>query len=207
VLPHASFSQAIEEFDRAWRHPQHTPIELPPLDVNAMLQQDYSLSEPVRLTRSLLWDADEKKAWDPCRYIPHVVREGQSWGRTTLTEGDQRFLRASQQRGWKGDAYGQVLEEVYLSPREYRILFLGRAVLVSEDGGALRAGGHQPLFHVEHSVGGTETQPLNLWRIVHLTQEKDDALAQRQVTAMAEVLRQFIAVYVERELGRKLTRR
>ena len=207
VLPHASFSQAIEEFDRAWRHPRHTPIELEPLDVNAMLQQDYTLSEPVRLTRSLLWDADEKKAWDPRRFIPHIVREGQSWGRTTLTEGDQGFLRASQQRAWKGDAYGQVLEEVYLSPREYKILFLGRAELVSEDGRVLRAGGHQPLFHVEHSVGGTDTQPLNLWRIVHLTPEKDDALAQRQMSASAEVLRQFIAIYVEQELGRKLTRR
>jgi hypothetical protein len=185
----------------------HTPIELEPLDVNAMLQQSYVLSEPVRLTRSLLWDAEAKKAWDPRRYIPHVVRECQSWGRTTLTEGDQRFLRASQQRAWKGDAYGQVLEDVYLSPRECRILFLGRAELVSEDGRALRAGGHQPLFHVEHSVGGTDTHPLNLWRIVHLTPEKDDALARRQVTAVADVLRQFIAIYLERELGRKLTRR
>jgi hypothetical protein len=207
VLPHASFTQAIEEYDRAWRHPQHTPIELEPLDVNAMLQQDYILSEPVRLTRSELWDAEAKKAWDPHRYIPDVVREGQSWGRTTLTKGDERFLRASQQRAWKGDPYGQILEEVYLSPREGKILFLGRAELVSEDGRALRAGRHQPLFHVEHSVGGTNTQPLNLWRIVHLTPEKDDALAQRQVTAMADVLRQFIAIYVERELGRKLTRR
>jgi hypothetical protein len=207
VLPLASFSQAIEEFDRAWRHPQHTPIELEPLDVNALLQQDYILSEPLRLTHSLLWDAEAKKAWDPRRYIPHVVREGQSWGRTTLTEGDQRFLRASQQRAWKTDAYGQILEEVYLSPRECKILFLGRAELVGEDGRALRAGSHQPLFHVEHSVGGTDTQPLNLWRIVHLTPEKDDALAQRQVTAMSEVMRQFIAIYVERELGRKLTRR
>ena len=207
MLPHASFSQAAEEFGRAWRHPQHTPIELEPVDVNDMLQRYYVLSEPVRLTRSMLWDAEAKKAWDPRRYIPDVVREGQSWGRTTLTEGDQRFLRASQQRAWKGDAYGQVLEEVYLSPREYKILFLGRAELVSEDGRALRAGGHRPLIHVEHSVGGTDTQPLNLWRIVHLTLEKDDALARRQVTAVADVLRQFIAIYVERELGRKLTRR
>jgi hypothetical protein len=197
----------MEEFDRAWRHPQHTPIELEPLDVNAMLQQDYILSEPVRLTRSQLWDAEAKKAWDPRSYIPHVVREGQSWGRTTLTDGDQRFLRASQQRAWKGDAYGQVLEEVYLSPREHKILSLGRAELMGEDGRALRAGSHQPLFHVEHSVGGTETQPLNLWRIVHLTPEKDDALAQGQVLASAEVLRQFVAIYVEREFGRKLTRR
>ena len=207
MLPHASFSQAAEEFDRAWRHPQHTPIELEPVDVNDMLQQYYVLSEPVRLTRSMLWDAEAKKAWDPRRYIPDVVREGHSWGRTTLAEGEERFLRASQQRAWKGDAYGQVLEEVYLSSREYRILALGRAELVSEDGRPVRAGGHQPLFHVEHSVGGTDTQPLNLWRIVHLTPEKDDALPQRLVTAQAEVLRQFIAIYVERELGRKPTRR
>ena len=207
VAPHTSFSQAIEEFDRAWRRPQHTPIALEPLDVNAMLQQYYILSEPVRLTRSLLWDAEAKKAWDPHRYIPHVVREGQSWGRSTLIEGDQRFLRGSQQRAWKTDAYGQILEEVYLSPRECKILFLGRAELVGEDGRALRADGHQPLFHVEHSVGGTDAQPLNLWRIVHLTPEKDDALAQRQVTAMSEVMRQFIAICVEQELGRKLTRR
>src|SRR5258708_6237517 len=90
VVPHASFSQAMEEFDRAWRDPHHTSIELEPLDVNAMMQQYYVLSESVRLTRSLLWDADAKKAWNPRMYIPHVVREGQSWGRTTLTEGDQR---------------------------------------------------------------------------------------------------------------------
>jgi hypothetical protein len=208
VLPHASFSQAMEEFDRAWRNPRHTAIELEPLDVNEMLQQHYILSEQAHLSRSLLWDADEKKAWDPRAYIPHVVREGQSWGRTALTDGSQRFLRASQQRAWNADAFGQVLEEVYLSPREYKVLFLGRAELVSEDGKALRrAGGHQPLFHVEHAVGGTDSQPLNLWRIVHLTPEKDDALAQRQAAAFAEVWRQFIAIYVERELGIKLTRR
>jgi hypothetical protein len=41
VLPHASFSQAMDEFDRAWRHPQHTAVELEPLDVNAMLPQYY----------------------------------------------------------------------------------------------------------------------------------------------------------------------
>ena len=29
------------------------------------------------------------------------------------------------------------------------------------DGTLLRAGAGQPLFHVEHSVGGTELRPLN----------------------------------------------
>jgi hypothetical protein len=45
-------------------------------------------------------------------------REGQSWGRTTLTEGDQRFLRASQQCAWKTDSYGPILEDV---PRTRRV--------------------------------------------------------------------------------------
>jgi hypothetical protein len=204
IHPYASFSQAMEEFNRAWQDPQHTPIELAPIDANAMLQQDYVLSQPVRLTHSQLWDAEVKKAWNPRLYIPHVVREGQSWGRTALTDGDQRHLRASQQRAWKTDGYGQILEEVYLSPREQKILFLGRTELVGEDGRALRAGSHQPLFHVEHAVGGTDMQLLKLWRIVHLTREKDNALAHQQITAVAGVLRQFIATYVEHDLGTKI---
>jgi hypothetical protein len=207
MIPHPSFSKAMEEFDQAGQHPQHTLIELEPIDVNDMLQKYYIMSEPVRLTRSMLWDAEAKKAWDPRTYIPHVVREGNSWGRTTLEDGEERFLRASQQRAWKADIYGRVLEEVYLSPREHKILFLGRAEFVSDDGPPLQAGGHQPLFHVEHAVGGTDIQPLNQWRIVHLTTAKDDALVQRQSTGTAEVLRQFVAIYVEKDLGRKLTRR
>jgi hypothetical protein len=32
------------------------------------------------------------------------------------------------------------------------------------------------LFHVEHSVGGTEQQPENRWRIIHLTKAIDERL-------------------------------
>jgi hypothetical protein len=204
---YASLSQAMEDLDRAWQDPQHTAVELEPIDANAMLKQDYVLSEPVRLTRSQLWDAEVKKAWNPRLYIPDVVLQGQSWGRTTLTDGNQRHLRASQQRAWNSDEHGLILEEVYLSPREQKVLFLGRAELVAEDGRTLRAGVHQPLFHVEHAVGGTDTQPLNLWRIVHLTRKKDNALAQQQIATVPRVLRQFISVYVEQDLGRKLAHR
>jgi len=207
MITHPSFSKAREEFDQAWQDPRHTLIELEPIDVNDMLQKYYVMSEPVRLTRAMLWDAEGKKAWDPRTYIPQVVREGNSWDRTTGEDGEERFLRASQQRAWKADIYGRVLEEVYLSPREHKILFLGRGEFVSDDGSRLQAGGHQPLFHVEHAVGGTDTQPLSLWRIVHLTTEKDDALIQGQTAGTPEVLRRFVAIYVEKDLGRKLTRR
>ena len=114
---HRSFSKAEEEFEQAWQNPHHTPIELEAIDVNDQLQKYYVPSEPFRLSKPMLWDAEVKKAWDPRTYIPHVVREGKSWGRKTSENGEECFLRASQQRAWLTDAYGQVLEEVYLSPK------------------------------------------------------------------------------------------
>ncbi len=46
-------------------------------------------------------------------------------------------------------------------------------------------------------------------RIVHLTTKKDEELIKRQLTHMsaAEWLREFIAIYVEKDLGTKLTHR
>jgi hypothetical protein len=205
---HPSFAKAREEFDQAWNNPKHTRIELEPTDVNDALEKYYSAGAPVRLTKPMLWDAVARKFWDPRTYIPFVVREGRSWGRKTLGDGEECFLRASQQRAWKGgDVSGQVLEEVYLSPRDHRVVALGRAKFLGEDGAPLQAGDHQPLFHVEHAVGGTDSRPLNLWRIVHLTTEQDDALMKRQLEVGDGWVREFVAIYVEKDLGIKLTRR
>jgi hypothetical protein len=207
MTTHPSFSKAMEELDRAWQNPHHTAIELEAIDVNDQLQKYYFSSEPFRLTKAMLWDALTRKFWDPRTYIPFVVRQGRSWGRKTLEYGEECFLRASQQRAWKGeDVFGQILEEVHFSPREQSVLALGRAKFLGDDGAPLQAGDHQPLFHVVHAVGGTEARPLNLWRIVHLTTEKDDVLVERQ-PGTAEVLREFFAIYVETDLRIKLTRR
>jgi hypothetical protein len=204
---HSSFAKAREEFDQAWNNPNHTRIELDAIDVNDTLEKYYSASAPVQFTKPMLWDAVARKFWDPRTYIPFVVREGRSWGRKTLEDGEECFLRASQQRAWKAeDVSGQVLEEVYLSPREHSVLALGRAKFLGDDGTPLQAGSHQPLFHVKHAVGGTDSRPLNLWRIVHLTTEKDGTLVKRQ-SGNAEALREFFAIYVEKDLGRNLTRR
>lgn len=205
---HTSFSKAREEFDKAWHDAANTLIEPDAADVNALLQEYYPTSEPLRLTKPMLWDAEVKKAWDPGTYIPGVVREGESWGRKPLDNGEECFVRASQQRAWKtGVDDGQVLEEVYLSPKEQSVLFLGRAEVSKGDGQLLRAGSHQPLFHVEHAVGGTDSHPLNRWRIVHLTAEADDGLIERQLSdaGTAEWLREFIAIYVEKDLGIELS--
>ncbi len=206
---HLTFSEAREEFDKAWHNPDHTAIEPDPVDVNALLQEYYSMSEPLRLTKAMIWDAEAKKAWDPRTYIPRVVREGESWGRKPLENGEECFLRTSQQRAWKTDVYGRVLEEVYLSPKEQKVFFLGRAEFMRANHPSLQAGNHQPLFHVEHAVGGTDLRPLNVWRIVHLTTERDNALIEQQSTQMgaAEWLREFVAIYVEKDLRIKLTHR
>ncbi len=206
---HPTFSDAREEFDKAWRNAVHTAIEPDPVDVNALLQEYYSTSEPLRLTKAMLWDAEAKKAWDPRTYIPRVVREGESWGRKPLENGEECFLRTSQQRAWKTDVYGRVLEEVYLSPKERKVFFLGRAEFSRGNHPSLQAGNHQPLFHVEHAVSGTDLRPLNEWRIVHLTTERDNALIEQQSTQVgaAEWLREFVAIYVENDLRIKLTHR
>ena len=106
-----------------------------------------------------------KKFLDPRTYIPQAVLENRSWGRKALEDGGECFLRANRQRAWKAEGVsGQVLEEIYLSPKDHCALGLGRAKFLGEDGAPLEAGGHQPLFHVEHSVGGKNTPPLNLLR-------------------------------------------
>ncbi len=95
---HPSFLKAREEFDKACNNPDHTLLETAPVEINDLLQTHYSTSEPVRLTKTMLWDAETKKAWDPMTCIPGVVREGSSWGRKPLENGEECFLRGSQQR-------------------------------------------------------------------------------------------------------------
>ena len=76
------------------------------------------------------------------------------------------------------------------------------------DGTLLRAGTGQPLFHVEHAVGGAEQQPLNRWRIVHLT----DALDDRLITVFERMaaspwLAEHTEIYIRDTLAIQLTRK
>lgn len=204
---HASFRDARAEFERAWNQPGHTRVEPDAVDVNRLLKQSYSIDDGSRLTGQMLWDAEVAKAWDPGTYIPGVVLEGNSWGRKTLPDGKPWFVRSSRQVAWKaGTDPGVVLEEVYLDPASRSVLFFGRSELLGPDGVPVQAGAHQPLFHVEHAVTGTEDEPLNRWRIVHLTETEDPALIERQVKrGSADWLIGFLARFIELELDGKLS--
>ena len=204
---HASFRDARAEFEQAWNQPGHTRIEPDAVDVNELLGQSYAMEDGFRLTGQMLWDAEVAKAWDPGTYISGVVLEGKSWGRKTLPDGKPWFVRSSRQVAWKaGTGPGVVLEEVYLDPSGRSVLFFGRSELIGPDGVPVGASADQPLFHVEHAVTGTEEEPMNRWRIVHLTESEDPALIERQVReGSTGWLIGFLSKFVELELDRKLS--
>jgi hypothetical protein len=200
-----------DEFQRAWADASNTRFELPPDDVNRGLADYYRTSEPLTFTRTMLWDMEVRKASMPDRFIPSVVWEGSAdtWGRRTAADGTESFVRSSKQRLWLEPAeYGLVLEKVCLNPMQQKVTFIGAAELPDRDKNLLRAGARQPLFHVEHSVGGEESQPLNRWRIVHLTDGPEHRLVERFTLMANDVwLPEFIEIYIRSDLKIKLTRR
>jgi hypothetical protein len=202
-----SFEAAEREYNEAWDAPSSTRFELPPVDVNKVLKERYRLSPQRTLTRAMIWDMETKKAWNPLAYIPYVVSQACSWGRTPLRDGSNRFYRSSLQRGWITPEEGLVLEEVFVSDSKQTIYFLGRPRMVEKSGKALVASPFQPLFHVRHAVSGSEQVPLNLWSIVLLTNTPDPRYCEPfELMARAGLLPGFIEIYIERDLELKLSR-
>jgi len=208
ALAGVTFDDAKREFQQAWDDPSHTRFELPPVNVNKILKDRYRATPDKRVTRAMVWDMETKKAWDPLTYIPYVVSEARSWDRHKLQVGSERFFRSSMQRGWITPGRGRVLEDVYISSTEQDIFFMGRAQMPGEDGNTLEASQFQPLFHVEHGVDGAEEEPLNLWRIVLLTPQRDRRYEEPfEQMVRAGLLPGFIEIYIEKGLGVRLTRR
>jgi hypothetical protein len=201
ALDHASL------FEQAWSAPGNTAVELPPVDVNQALAEHYELDRELVFTRSMLWDMEVRKAFDPDIYITSVVTPGSvvKWP----VEPADDFVRISEQRLWLGpERHGLVLEQVHIDRDRHAVYFLGAAELTSPAGEVFRAGTGQPLFHVEHTAQGTEQRPVNRWRVVHLTDTPDQALVDHFARfGVRPGLRDFIEQYIRRDLGRTLTRK
>ncbi|TWB58768.1 hypothetical protein FBZ94_10544 [Bradyrhizobium sacchari] len=198
-----TFERAKQEFENAWNNPNHTRFELPPVDVNRVLRERYTV-EPAatKMTLTQLWDMETRKAWDPATYIPYVVSRGHSWGRHALEEGCQRFFRTSEQAAWIDPSRGEVIEDVFISHLERRILFLGLPWIVDDRGENLRASNFQPLFHVEHAASGSEEHPINIWRIVVLTVREDDRFKRPfEEMVAAGYLPGFVEEYMRRDMN------
>lgn len=193
---------AVEQFETDWNNPSYTRAKLADVDINHIIKTYYTTSKPVNFTRTMLWDLERKKAWDPKTYIPHVVSEGKSWGKTDLEGKDEQFFRASQQRQWLTGEFAQVIEKVYLLDQTQKAIFFGLSEVQETEGTVLHAVNSQPIFHVEHGVGGTEDNPLNTWRIVHLTNGKNDELTKKFETYRdLTTLPKYVEVYIEKDLG------
>ena len=140
-----------------------------------------------------------------------MIRPGtaRSWGRHELPNGDEAFIRISEQRQWlQPEKYATVIEACYLNHKEQRVTFIGLPEVVDDEGSTIIASPDQPLFHVDHGVSGTEAAPLNTWRIVHLTGDPDSALTQLfERMAKAEGLPEYVERYIEDVLGVALSRK
>lgn len=203
-----SFAAAAVEFESAWANPRNTRFELPAVDINKVLSDRYEAHKPVQLTRSMVWDMELKKSWDPATYIPYLISRSHSWGRYFLDDGNERFVRELTSQAWITNTIGPVFEDVFVNHTEQKIFFLGQAELETETGETIRTNGFQPLFSVEHAIGGTEGNPLNLWRIVILTENTDQRF-QRPFEEMVKAgwLPGFLEIYIEKELHIKLRRK
>jgi hypothetical protein len=157
----------------------------------------------------MLWDMEVRKAAHPGTYIPFVVRAGsdRSWNRRD-GDGGEYLDRCSMQRLWLNPQhYELILECAFLDHHQQKVTFLDVPELTGADGTLLRAGSGQPLFHVEHSVGGTEQQPLNRWRIVHLTDAPDGRLIEGfERMASNPWLAEHTEIYIRDNLGVELAR-
>jgi hypothetical protein len=197
-------------FEQAWNAPGTTTVDLQPVRVNDVLRDRYDVRPPFAYTGTQLWDMEVRKAAAPDKYIPTVVRPGSAEKFPSVRHGRfEDFTRVSDQRLWADpDHYTAVIEHVRLDHEHRRAFFLGAKFFEAPDGRVFTAGTAQPLFHVEHSVGGTEDDPLNLWRIVLLTETSDAVLAAAfDELANDRYLRVFIEVHLRTDLGRELVRR
>ncbi len=193
-------SSPMDRFAEAWNAPRNTTFTAPPIRINEVLAKSADLE--LRLTGGMLWDAEVRKALDPARYVPSIFGSSRCFGREGHADGSETLWRASQQRAWKTGQLVTVVERVRIDPVRRTIHFLGEQRAMDEQGNTVTATEAQPRFNVEHSVEGTEDDPVVAWRIVHETNHPDPSLVEvlRQ-RLTADSLPEYIAVYVRERLG------
>lgn len=198
-------------FAAAWNREGNTSISFDPLDVNQVLAHEYEHVEGLALTSAQLWEMEVMKAARPDLFIPGMIRSGtaRSWGRRVLKNGDEVFIRVSEQRLWlQPDSFGTVIESCYLNHSSRQVTFIGLPEVEDDAGRTVFATPAQPLFHVVHGVSGEEATPLNTWRIVHLESDEHGALARRfELMSQASGLPEYVERYIGDVLKISLTRK
>jgi len=73
VTPGTDRLELEAEFERAWADTANTRARPPDHDVNRVLAASYRMRKPLVFTRTMLWDVEVRKAYNPAEYIPFVV--------------------------------------------------------------------------------------------------------------------------------------
>jgi hypothetical protein len=199
---------AEKEFEKCWLNPKYTAIALDDVDINYTLGY-YNMQKPLHFTKTMLWDMETKKAWNPGNYIPYVVKEGsgKSWYKHSCPETNgEIFVRCSAQKKWLDpNKYEDIYEEVYVNGKSNLITFLGVTSLPEK---AEVLDSTQPLFHIQHGATGTEDKPINTWRIIHLTKDKNQQLINLFNSFNdAKTLPGFIEAYIKNDLTTSITKK
>ncbi|MCE7011095.1 hypothetical protein LWC34_51075 [Kibdelosporangium philippinense] len=170
-------------------------------------QGDHRPGVDLRYTRMNLWDMEIRKASAPDFYIPSVVKPytAEKWP----SDNPDVFTRASEQRLWLNPAeFGVIIEHVELDHAKQSVYFIGATDYTTPDGGHLVADTRQPIVHVEHWVEGEENEPINRWRMVHVTDQPDQAMIDFFAEMGRDVyLRDFIEVHIREVLGYQISRK
>ncbi|EXK23961.1 hypothetical protein FOXG_16767 [Fusarium oxysporum f. sp. lycopersici 4287] len=200
----------LKDFETTWGDPKNTAITTPDSDVNATVEKYYMVDEPFTYTKTQVWDMEVKKAHRPDKYIYQYVRQGSLHTFDHRKEGPyEYFTRITAQRTWKNpEEYDTVIERVCLDHVNQAAFFLGTPEVTLPDGTKVKSGEKQSIFNVEHAVAGTEENPLNTWRIVYLTNGRDESLIELLKPFQQDVfLQPYNEVYIREELGRDLVRK
>lgn len=203
----ATYEEIVEA---AFADKNNTAIALPNSKVNEIIRKSYDTDEPFTYTRTQLWDMEDKKAHHPDKYLGYIIRPGSLKIFDERREGNvEYFTRVTDQRRWKDFAeFTTVIERVCVDHDTRRAFFLGTGTAETPTGEKIVAGDKQALFHVEHSVVGSEDEPENVWRIVHLTDSPDAELLEFfKKMGESPYLREFNEVYIREDLGKRLDRK
>jgi len=204
----AAFTNHQQILADAWNQPANTTLETRPQDVNKILHAWYEADPLVSLTRGNVWEMETRKAADPAKYIPNVVKAGSVEKFPSTYDGQyEYFTRISDQKVWNHPTtYTTVIEHVCVDHNNQIITFIGADEFTAPDGRTIVRGVDQPLFHVEHGVGGEDDQPLNTWKIVHLTREVDPTLTAglKAWSEKGNSLTKYLEVYIQEDLNVQL---
>lgn len=197
-------------FDAAFVDAKHTTSIHPDQNINEIIRERYDTDGALNVTLSQLREMRAQKARNPAKYLRPLMRPGGLKVFNITNEGRVTFFtRVTVQRTWpRPNDFTTVIEQIRVDPDKDEAIFIGIAEATGPDGEKYVSGVDQPLFYVEHAGKGTEDEPIDTWRIVLLTDGKDEQLLQNvNMPTLDPCLRLYSEIFIRETLGKALERK